>query len=101
MLLKTPTKTQIPSTDMTYIQHQIDRLRQEMEKNAAENNEFNNMIKKTLAEERIHKRDKAETFTILKKKIRCLKNEVKNQQVVIEMLITGDKCGNEWKVVKK
>ena len=50
------------------------------------------MIKKTLAEERIHKRDKAETFTILEKKNQCLKNEVKNQQVVIEMLITGDKC---------
>ena len=32
---------------MTYIQHQIDRLRQEMEKNTAENNEFKKLIKKT------------------------------------------------------
>ena len=46
MLSKTPTKTQIPSTDMTNIQHQIDALRQEIEKNAAENNEFKNLIKK-------------------------------------------------------
>ena len=38
VLLKISTKTQITSTDMTYIQHQIDRLRQKIGKNAAENN---------------------------------------------------------------
>ena len=31
---------------MNCIQHQMDALRQEMEKNAAENNEFKNLIKK-------------------------------------------------------
>ena len=31
---------------MTYIQLQIDALRQEMKKNAAENNDFKNLIKK-------------------------------------------------------
>ena len=41
-----------------------------------------------------------EKITILEKENHCLKNESKNQQVVIEMLITGDKCRNEWKVVK-
>lgn len=46
VLSKTPTKTKIPSTDMTDMQHQIDALRQEMEKNAAENNELKNLIKK-------------------------------------------------------
>ena len=45
VLLKTPTKTQIPSIDVTYIQHQIDRLRKEMERNAAKNNELRNLIK--------------------------------------------------------
>ena len=45
VLSKTPTKTKIPSTDMTFIQHQVDALRQEIEKNAAENNEFKNLIK--------------------------------------------------------
>ena len=105
VLSKTPTKTKIPSTDMTFIQHQVDALRQEIEKNAAENNEFKNLIKKKITEERIHKRGKAETLyekiTILEKENQCLKNEVKNKQAVIEMLITGDKCRNEWKVVKK
>ena len=88
VLLKTPTKMQIRSTDFTYIQHQIDRSRQEMEKNAAENNEFKNSMKKKLAKERIHKRVEAEILyekiTILEKENQCLKN----QQAVIEMLIT-------------
>ena len=104
VLSKTATKTQIPSTDMTYIQHQIDALIQGIEKNAAENDEFKNLIKKKLTEERIHKREEAEMLyekiTILEKENHCLKNESKNQQAVIELLITGDKCRNEWKVVK-
>ena len=81
VLSKTPTKTQIPSTDMTYIQHQIDALRQEIEKNAAENIKFKNLIKKTLTEERIRKRDEAEIFyekiAILEKKINVLKMRLK------------------------
>ena len=48
VLSKSPTKTKIPSTDMTDMQHQIDALRQEMEKNAAENNELKNLIKKQI-----------------------------------------------------
>ena len=88
---------------MTYIQHQIDGLRQEIEINAAENNEFKNLIKK-ITEERIHKRNEAEILyekiTILEKENQCLKNEFKNQQAVIEMLITGGKCRNEWKILK-
>ena len=84
---------------MTYIQQQIDRLRLEMEKNVAEKNEFKNLIKKTLAEERIYKRDEVEILyekiTILEKENQCLKNEVKNQQFVVEMLITRDKYENK------
>ena len=38
VLSKISTKTQITSTNMIYMQHEIDRLRQEIEKNAAENN---------------------------------------------------------------
>ena len=44
---------------MTYIQHQIDALREEIEKNAAENNKFKNLItKKNLTEERFAKETK-------------------------------------------
>ena len=46
---------------MTYMQHQVDRIRHEIEKKVAENNKFQNFIKKgTLADERIHKRDEPE-----------------------------------------
>ena len=84
---------------MIYIQHQIDRLRQEMEKNAAENNEFKTLMRKTLAVEQTHKRQEAqiiyEKIIVLEKENQCLKNGVKNQQAVIEMLITENKCGNK------
>ena len=69
---------------MTYIQHQIDRLRQQMEKNAAENNEIKNLIKKALSEEKIHKRDEAEIlyekFTILQKENNVLKVRLKTNK---------------------
>ena len=100
VLSKTPTKTQIPSTNITYIQHQIDALRQEIERNVAENNKVENLVKKKKKiEERVHKSDKSEIIyekiAILGKENQSLKNEVKNQQAVIEMLITGDKCRNK------
>ena len=37
---------------------------------------------------------------LIEKENQCLKNEVKNQQTAIEMLMTGDNCGNEWELVK-
>ena len=37
---------------------------------------------------------------MLEKENQCLKNKIKNQQVVTEMLITNDKCADEWKTVK-
>ena len=78
MPLKTPTKTQIPSNDMTYIQHQIDRLRQEKEKNDAENNEFRKLIKKNLSEERVLKREEAEIeLPFSKKETNVLKTRLK------------------------
>ena len=36
----------------------------------------------------------------LEKENQCLKNEIKNQQTAIEMLITNDNCVDEWKTVK-
>ena len=69
---------------MTYIQHQIDRLRQGMEKNAAENKEFKNLTKKTYAEEKIHKREKQEYFMkklpFSKKKTNVLKMRLKTNK---------------------
>ena len=37
---------------------------------------------------------------MLEKESQCLKNEIKNQQAAIEMLITNDKCIDDWKTLK-
>ena len=84
----------LPLNDAAYFQHQIDLLRQQLEKNVTANNDFKNFIYKKLADEREHKNDSAkilyERIRMLEKKNQCLKNEIKNQQAVIEMLITND-----------
>ena len=68
---------------MTYIQHQIDRLRQEMEKNTAENNEFKKLIKKTQLRKGFTKETKQKYFMkklpFLKKK--TLKTLLKTNKV--------------------
>ena len=55
-------------------------------------------------DERAIKNDSAkvsyENFRMLQKKNQFLKNKIKNQQAVIEMLITNDKHTDEWKTVK-
>ena len=50
--------------------------------------------------QKIHIRNTLWKITILKTENQCLRDKVKNQQAVIEILITGDKCENEWKIVK-
>ena len=86
MLPKTSTMEHLPSNETTYIQHQIDLLRQELE---------NYFINEKLADEESIKNDSAEilheTIRMLEKENQGLKNEIKNQQVVTEMLITNDK----------
>ena len=41
-----------------------------------------------------------ERIRTFEKKYQSLKNKIKNQQTVIEILITKDKCADEWKTVK-
>ena len=104
MLPKAPAMEHLPLNDTTYFQHQIDLLRQELDKNVTANNDFKNFINNKLAVERAHKNDSAEILheriRMLGKENQRLKNEIKNQQAVIEMLITNDKCADEWKTVK-
>ena len=104
VLPKTPTMEHLPLHDTTYFQHQVDLLREELEKNVTANNDFKNFINKKLVDERAYKNDAAEILhgriRMLEKENQCLKNEIKNQQAVIEMLITNDKCADEWKTVK-
>ena len=83
LLPKTPTMEHLPLNDTTHFQHQIDLLRQELEKNITAKNDFKNFINKKLADEKAHKTDAAEILDervrMLVKENRCLKSEIKNQ----------------------
>ena len=83
MLPKTLIMEHLTSNETTYIQHQTDLLRQELEKNITANNDFKNFINKKLADERAIKNDSAEILfgkiRMLEKENQCLKNEIKNQ----------------------
>ena len=83
MLPKTPIMEHLTSSETTYIQNQIDLLRQELEKNITANNDFKNFINKKLADERAIKNDSAEILfekiAMLEKENQCLKNEIKSQ----------------------
>ena len=68
-----------------------------MEENAAENNEFKNLIRKMLCQG-FTKETKQEYFMKklpTSKKKQCTKNEVESEQAVMEMPITRNKCGNK------
>ena len=73
VLPKTPTKDHLPSNETTYIQNQIDLLRQELEKNITANNDFKNFINKKLADEK--ERLKMTQLTFYLKKLECLKRK--------------------------
>ena len=104
VLPKTPTMEYVPLNDTTYFQHQIDLLRQELENNITVNNYFKKFINKKLADERAHKNDSPEVLyerlRMLEKENQCPKKEIENQQAVIEIPITNDKCADEWKIVE-
>ena len=86
VLPKTRTMEHLPLNDTTYFQHQVDLLRQELEKSVTANNDFKNFINKKFADERAHKNDAAEILhdrmRMFEKENQCLINEIKNQQAV-------------------
>ena len=60
VLRKTPTKEEITSNNYSYIQHQIDLLKQELEKNTVMNMEFQRNIEKTLTKAKLYDGNEAE-----------------------------------------
>ena len=105
LLRKTPTKGEITSNNYSYIQHQIDLLKQELEKNTAKNIEFRRNIEKKLTKSKLNDRDEAEILyeriIILEKKNECLKNEVLNQKEIIQKLLTEERKKHWIRVNKR
>ena len=104
VLRKTPTKEEITSNNSSYIQHQIDLLKHKVEKNTVMNMEFQRSIEKTLTKAKLNDRDEVEILhqriVILEKENECLKNEVRNQNKIIQTLLT-DERKERWITVNK
>ena len=63
--------------------------------------EFKHNINKKLEHKNIHERNENEILNerivVLKKKNNCLKNEIKNQQLIIQMLTSKENGKTQWK----
>ena len=91
-------------TVLTYIQSQIDILREKTEKRNTYCTEFKDDINKKLEHKSIRERDENETLyeriDLLKKENNCLKNKIKNQQLIIKMLSSNENETTQWKSSK-
>ena len=89
---------------LTYIQSQIDILREKTEKRNTYCTEFKDDINKKLEHKSIRERDENETLyeriDLLKKENNCLKNKIKNQQLIIKMLPSNENETTQWKSSK-
>ena len=91
---KTTTKHEISDNALTHIQSQIDILKEEIEKINTYCTEFKDDIKKKLEHKSIRNRDENEILykriVLLEKENNCLKNEIKNQQFIIQTFISSE-----------
>ena len=100
--LLTPTAENEAYHNYTYIQCQIDLLRERIEESFKENVDFKNDINKRLQLKSMRDRDEVdilyEQITLLERENSCLKNEIKNQQYIIKMLANENNT-SQWKTV--
>ena len=100
--LLTPTAENEAYHNYTYIQWQIDLLRERIEESFKENVDFKNDINKRLQLKSMSDRDDVdilyEQITLLERENWCLKNEIKNQQYIIKMLANENNT-SQWKTV--
>ena len=93
-IYKTTAKHEISDNALTHIQSQMDILKKEVEKTNIYFTEFIDDIKKKLEHKSIRERDEneilCERIVLLEKENNCLKNEIKNQQFLIQMLTSNE-----------
>ena len=89
---KTPTKQEISGNALTHIQSPIYILKVEIEKTSTYYTESKDAINEKLEHKGNRERDENETLceriVLLGKENNCSKNEIKNQQFIIQMLIS-------------
>ena len=103
-LLNTPTNDDQGFNNYNYLQCQIDKLKEDLEKEIKSNREFKDTVNARLKHEGIRNRDESdilhERIVTLEKENSCLKNEIKNQHYIIQML-TKENNVNEWKTCRE
>ena len=86
-------------SNFSYIQFQIELLKQEMQENNAKNVDFQRNIQKTLEKNMMTERDHQdilyENIVKLEKENECLKEEIKNQKEIIKLILT-DQTKERW-----
>ena len=91
-------------SNFSYIQFQIELLKQEFQENNAKNVEFQRNVQKTLEKSMIIERDQSdilyENIVKLEKENECLKEEIKNQKEIIK-LILNDETKERWITEKR
>ena len=97
---KTPTNHEISDNALINIQSQID-IKREIEKTNTYCAEFKEYINTKLEHKSIRTRDENEILyegkVSLEKENICLKNEIKSQQLIIQMLTSNENGKNQWK----
>ena len=96
---KTPTKHEISNNALIKIQSQIDILKEEIEKTNTYCTEFKDDINKKLEHKSIRE-VLCERIVLLEKENNYLKNEIKNQQLIIQMLLSNENGKTQWKSSK-
>ena len=96
---KTPTKHEISNNALTHIQSQTDILKKKLRKQTPIVRNFKDDINKKLEHKSIRE-VLCERIVLLEKENNYLKNEIKNQQLIIQMLLPNENGKTQWKSSK-
>ena len=101
---KTAKKHEISDIALIHIQSQIDIFTEGIENINTYCTKFKHDVNKNLEHKSIHERDEneilCERIVLLEKEKSCLKNKMKNQQLINQILISNENGKTQWKSSK-
>ena len=101
---KAPSKHKMSDNALTHIQSQGDILKEKIEKTNTYYLEFKHNINKKLKHKNIREGDENEIsyerIVVLEKENNCLKNEIKHEQLIVQMLTSNENGYTHWKSSK-
>ena len=101
---KTATKHEISDNALIQVQSQIDIFQEGIENINTYSTEFKDDVNKNLEHKSIRERDEngilCERIVLLEKENSCLKNKIKNQQLINQILVSNENGKTQWKSSK-